>query len=458
MFKKLGTLKVKFSVITFITYLTLVTVVLVACYYRFYLNTLAFYKNQGNEILDLAMENIKVNNLSKYLTDRYNPGEYDWTQGKLNQYEKHFRDIYALYVYQISEQDESAIQLFGTNTAHGSADACGSRVPLKKGLAEHIDLLRQGLMVEPIIDNTPDGYLMTCSRPLIDSNGKCQGYLFVDFNLTSVRQANTHFVLGLFLLAFTLMCVIFTMGMKAVADRITKPLEKMYLCLSGFRYASDKDREDNIKRLKELNIHTNTEIQSLYEALVANTEESYNYMHEYRRATEQLDVATEKAYTDVLTGYYNKTAYEDKMAEYQQMMNDHELLCLSIVMLDINNLKYVNDTFGHERGDQYIKNCCGILSKFCGKAPVYRIGGDEFVIFLAGNDYENRKRIYDSMIEAFRVSQSDMEKQPWERCSASIGISDCLPGDTDIADLFKRADDAMYLAKTEFKAKHGSYR
>ena len=66
-------------------------------------------------------------------------------------------------------------------------------------------------------------------------------------------------------------------------------------------------------------------------------------------------------------------------------------------MADINNLKYVNDTYGHELGDEYIKGCCRIICNIFEESQVYRIGGDEFVVILKDSDYFCRVMLMDDL-------------------------------------------------------------
>lgn len=458
MFKKLGTLKVKFSVITFFTYLLLILVILTATFVRFSRYMLSSYEKLGGEILAMAVEEIPMDSIPGFLSGDYDRAEYDGILAKLDRYPQHFREVYYLYALRINDDGRTGTVIFDAAVEHDGRQSLGDEYLLEKPLVDRMDVLRAGRHLEPFADRSQWGDLLTCSVPMIDSKGTCQGYLLVDFDLTAARRDNLRFTLGVFLLIFLLMCAIFCMGMKTVAERITKPIEKMYLCLSGFRYASDRDREENVRRLKGLNIHTNHEIQSLYEALVATTEDSYRYLHEFRTATEQLDIANEKAYFDLLTGFHSINAYEDRMAECQQRLDAGETLPIAFIMVDINDLKYINDTFGHEKGDRYIQGCCQFISDLCGRSSTFRVGGDEFVIVLEGEDYAHRKEIFDGLTARFVGSCHDESKEPWERCSASVGMSDCLPQDKNIAEVLKRADAAMYRAKADFKAENGSYR
>ena len=98
----------------------------------------------------------------------------------------------------------------------------------------------------------------------------------------------------------------------------------------------------------------------------------------------------ELATTDILTGIYNRTAFTKWEAEYQENFSN-----TSIVLCDLNNLKYYNDNYGHEIGDKYIIDAAHIIKEaFKDKGQCYRIGGDEFVVTL---HHISASSVYDSI-------------------------------------------------------------
>ncbi len=455
--KVLGSLKVKFSIITFFTYMLLVGSTLFACYRYFYHNMILRYESMGEDILNHASDEINIDHIPGYFSGAYEE-EYAALQKKLDKYVLYYKEIYYLYGYKINRGSEMATVLFDAQTKHDSKDNLGDDYELEYDIVAQMDKLENGKPIDPLIDNTKWGFLLTCSKPLIGSDGKCQGYLFVDFNLTKVKEDDIQFILKLFIIIFFITLVILFFATKTVTERITGPIEKIYLCLKSFKFATNEDREENLERLKGLGIRTNPEIQGLYDTLISTTLESYTYQQEYRVATEKLGVASEMAFKDALTGAGNKNAYENEMKMLQNKMDKKESIELSIFMVDINNLKYVNDTFGHSKGDAYIKGCCNIIKKLCKYSKIYRIGGDEFVVLVRENDYMNRQEIYHGIVENFESAFTNESNHPWERYSAAVGMADFSFEDQALSDTVKRADSAMYKAKSEFKERYGSYR
>jgi diguanylate cyclase (GGDEF)-like protein len=118
-----------------------------------------------------------------------------------------------------------------------------------------------------------------------------------------------------------------------------------------------------------------------------------------------------------------------------------------IVMMDLNYLKQLNDNYGHERGNEAIQKTCGIICDVFKHSPVYRIGGDEFVVIVQDRDYEN----IEALVEQFNRKVNATEGKPWEKISAAIGYAR-YDNDDNVEDVFRRADKEMYDRKKEMKA------
>ena len=458
MLKKLGTLKIKFPLISFFTYFVLVGVLLSACYIRFSDNMIETYEAHGKEILNLAAEDIVIDHIPDYLSGDYDKDEYEATVRKLNLYPRYFDDVFYLYAYQLNGDGANATYLFDAKVDHDDPMELGGNYELEDDIKAQIEKHGAGEPLDTVTDDTEWGYLLTVSKPLLDSNGNFQGYLLVDFDLTRVRAANRLFIFKLFGLVFALMMGVFALGMQAVAVRITTPIEKMYLCLSKFKYATYQDREENLRSLKELDIHSNHEIQSLYEALLTSAESNLRYMDEYRKVSEKLGAINEKAHTDALTGVRNKAAFEEMAMVLLGKMDHEKSPEIAVIMADINNLKCINDKYGHKAGDEYIIGCCRVMSEMCTNSKLYRIGGDEFVIILAGDDYKNRQLLYQMLRSQFIDFYNDETREPWNRYSTSLGLAEYRSTDSGLSDIMKRADEAMYAEKAAFKETYGSYR
>ena len=163
-----------------------------------------------------------------------------------------------------------------------------------------------------------------------------------------------------------------------------------------------------------------------------------------------IDDLNNRAYTDALTGIKNKGA----LAIFTGRLNDlirhggkEKVQEFAFIVLDCNNLKIINDQYGHIQGDIYLRTASNAICKTFTHSPVFRLGGDEFGVLLQQQDYRNRERLlqsFDSKVEEINAAAEN----PWEKIDIARGIAVYQPDlDTDVESVMKRADELMYENK-----------
>ena len=250
------------------------------------------------------------------------------------------------------------------------------------------------------------GRFYSAYSPIYDSNGKVAGIVGVDFNADWFDgMLNSH---------------------KAVVIILTMIVLTIAIALIFLSHAFVIEGEKN-KYLHELE-----------ETLQREQEQE-----------QQLGSARQLAYTDPMTGVKSKHAYLEATTRIDKGIADGSLTEFGVIVFDLNGLKRINDTLGHEVGDRYIKEGCSLIcGKFC-HSPVFRIGGDEFVVLLEGSDYVNRK----SLLESFDSVIDENQRQG--RVVVSTGIDIFEPGkDSCYSDVFERADKKMYERKCRLKERN----
>ena len=124
-----------------------------------------------------------------------------------------------------------------------------------------------------------------------------------------------------------------------------------------------------------------------------------------------------------------------------------DYLPFAFVVCDINDLKKVNDTEGHKAGDDLIKQAAKLLCNIFAHSPVFRIGGDEFAIFLSGNDFMIKEQLIENLKN--EVKENLQRK---EGPVIAVGISEFEIGsDHSVSAVFERADGLMYENKSILK-------
>lgn len=147
---------------------------------------------------------------------------------------------------------------------------------------------------------------------------------------------------------------------------------------------------------------------------------------------------------DKLTGLYSRTYFEEEM----KRLGSGRFAPVGIIICDVDGLKFVNDAFGHDKGDALLKTAAGILEKsFRTSDVVARIGGDEFAVLLPFSTkgvVERACQRIEESIAAYNQSNTDRTDFP---LSVSIGYAVSADKSVDITELFREADNDMYRQK-----------
>lgn len=155
--------------------------------------------------------------------------------------------------------------------------------------------------------------------------------------------------------------------------------------------------------------------------------------------------------TDMQTGLYNTRHFYDTVPE---LIKRYKTSGRSLVLLimDIDDFKMVNDTYGHLEGDRLIERLGNfIIDHFSGDCLSYRYGGEEFVVVLGDTSVDEAVEKAESFRQQFSQLAFDNEGQTYSK-TISIGLSALEPGD-DTKSLLQKADQAMYDAKSTGKNK-----
>ena len=170
-----------------------------------------------------------------------------------------------------------------------------------------------------------------------------------------------------------------------------------------------------------------------------------NFMAARRREAmleSELGDAMRIGLTDSLTGVKNKNAYLQWEKKINRQIESGEEEPFAVVVCDLNNLKKVNDKFGHKTGDECIRRACAHICGVYDHSPVFRYGGDEFVILLLGEDYANREHLLKRVMELPRGDAPETD------ISIAAGMCEYQKGQAKtLSNVFEKADEAMYRQK-----------
>ena len=251
-----------------------------------------------------------------------------------------------------------------------------------------------------------------------------------------------HYAIVLFMIVVGIIIIIEIIVVNHAVSSITYPME---LLGQDMKIISEGDMNYRAK------VYRNDEIGDITSRLNEMVDRLNITMRELMNTQQHADAMSRLATRDALTGIRNKTAYDNQIRLLQESFNsgNHEF---GFVMVDLNNLKTINDSYGHDKGDIAIKKCCRLICETFTHSPVFRIGGDEFVIVLRESDYRNIDVLLTQFKKKVSILKDNIRLQPWERVSAAIGYALYDDEqDTSVQSVLARADQEMYKNKKKMK-------
>ncbi len=163
-----------------------------------------------------------------------------------------------------------------------------------------------------------------------------------------------------------------------------------------------------------------------------------------RRQAEELRIL---AATDPLTGLWNRRSFLEK-AEHEVQRARRYGRALSVVMVDIDFFKKVNDTHGHDGGDAVLRRFSQVLKSGVRQSDVVgRWGGEEFVLLLPETDIAAAGAVADTLRRQVAAAPADLPDGATLAITASFGVSTLSGEGDEVTDMLRRADEALYEAK-----------
>lgn len=302
------------------------------------------------------------------------------------------------------------------------------------------------------------GYAYTACKPLKTSDGETIALICADLQIDELRGSICYYVTSTVILAVVTGALFGMVTFLWIRRDVTGPVVALEKRARQFAEKSHGKKDPDQLIFDAPDIRTQNEVESLSDAITQMSKDMKTYVEDILLAEERAKSAEREAegmsrlaYQDALTHMKSKAAYDVKAAELERQIACRQAR-FAIVMVDLNSLKKINDTFGHDAGNKYIIGSCGIIGDVYKHSPIYRVGGDEFVVVLQGRDYDRRGELLDMLKDRFRSAGAVPEREPWERYSAAVGMAEySAAGHDTVKQVFRRADERMYENKKEMK-------
>ena len=399
-----------------------------------------------------------------YLEEKGLWDQYSTTRDKLDRYLEGMSAIKYLYIIAAGDRDA----LYDMYLIDDSENPV-----YETGYYEERELELRGVdfstRVEPSISTGDWGWLCSAYAPVYDSQGNVVCQVGCDFGMDEVMAERNRALLYIILAAVLFTIVVLIVAVIFIRKIVIKPINSLSMEMQKFHPSKNVSYEE--AGVANLQIKSHDEIHELYEGVRNMEINIIDYLNDMdalqkdkeraeegiRTLDEEIGHIREEVNRDTLTQVGSKAAYIKRVEALNRELANG-LTDLGIVMVDMNDLKMINDKYGHKMGDLYIQGCCHMICETFTHSSVYRIGGDEFVVILMGIDYNERYERVKNLKNSYIETQSNQDVEPWERYSAAVGMAEHASDDLTIDLIFKRADKAMYADKQQYKMNYGSYR
>ena len=301
----------------------------------------------------------------------------------------------------------------------------------------------------PVADRWGNFY--SAFSPIFDSEGRVAGVVGLDFGAEWYDMQIRQHTLSIGIIS--VLSVLFGAAvMVLITNKLSLKFRELEQHLSDLAKNVDELTEEIISNpgYKEIigepasteATETDGNYEDEMEALGAKIE---SMQHELERYLRYVHV---KAYTDSLTGVGNTNRYQDELKRLNGQIGSGEADFFAVVF-DIDNLKIVNDEYGHACGDRIIRGAGTAIADAFGLERTFRIGGDEFIaipLSITEEEVNEKLRKIEAKIAAFNAAPDHPEAE----LSLSMGAAAYRPGvDSCFRDVFVRSDETMYAAKGE---------
>lgn len=289
------------------------------------------------------------------------------------------------------------------------------------------------------------------------ANGKAEGFLISNYRYNSIsRLCSQYHLVALDTakdLDFRFAVKKGDMELYSIVAKTTNIVPTSYVHASLTKYFSEEGKMtvwELICDNKAIVIFLITLIISMLWLIVVQNR-LIRAKNEAKKHSMKVRELSHRVFVDALTSVRNKGGYDDYILHLKERIKKKNVVEFGICMFDCDNLKVINDKYGHEKGDVYLKTAAKAICEVFQHSPVFRIGGDEFTLILLNEDFKNRTEL----INLFKVNcntVNEQAKNDWEQIHISIGcaISE-LSNMASVDDVLRKADQLMYENKRKRK-------
>ena len=301
--------------------------------------------------------------------------------------------------------------------------------------------------------NNSYGHTYCCYTPLI-INGQKMGLIATEIEVDRVNKE----ILEDTLKQIAIIALIYLVATFAIIEVISRTVTERIERLAGFIREYTKSRVSQIADNIDESNKGNDEITDLAAAFSNMIREVEKQIKSLQYASQELSdtkaqvrKASGQGYKDMLTGIRNRNAFDEE-AKKLALDIQNEKTKFGLAVVNMNGIKAINEEYGYDNGNHAIRKLCFIVCHVFEHSPVFKVGGDEFMIVLKGEDLQNCDKLIAEFNDRLKKLSEDSALKPWEKVSAAIGMAYYEKDkDLSVEDLAERAAKEMRRNKADMK-------
>ncbi len=378
--------------------------------------------NLGRSATDFAETIIDADDAKNYLTTRVTDNNYDTTLQYIKSYEAKNPNIKRISL--VSYSNSSGYYIYDTED-----NPLGTKIEYNS----YTSSIKAELINGRNQWNTSSGNSLFLYRPIRTLDDKLAGYIIVEIN--SKFKQNYLLIASISFGCMFILEMIFVFFLSRFMNKeIFIPIKN--LSRTALDFTASVSNKNEIKTTELFTINKDNEVGYLGNAI-------QKMITDINSSTEDLSKAIYEATHDAMTQVFNKRHYNNTVSTFQNFS------AICIIFFDVNNLKLMNDTLGHEHGDYVIKQAAEYIKRVTeDKHLCFRIGGDEFLVVMNDPSYYEIDRIIDTIEKDAPYILSPEEDSI--KCALSYGYA-YAKGEYSYDELFTEAEENMYKKKSELK-------
>lgn len=397
------------------------------CYFCVHAINRQHYEQISYAAADFTEILIDADDAKDFLTTRKVNESYEETLQKLEKYRENSENIRRISL--VSFSNSVGYYIYDTDSTQGQS------LGKKLNYDSYTSSVKSELINGRNEWQQKTGQCIYTYRPIRTIDDKLAGYIIIE---TSIADRRLYFIaLGVSLILVLLLsggcCLLLTHFINKEVFQPIRSFSKTALEFTGSVSSSgDMNLSDLFKTNKDNEIgHLGNAIKKM--------------ISDINNSTENLSNAIYEATHDGMTQVYNKRHYNNMYSNFKKCAS------LCVIYFDVNNLKLMNDTQGHDRGDYVIKQAAEYIRNFTGESALcFRMGGDEFLLILSECSFRDMDQVIEQLEQDSPIllsAESDVVT-----CALSYGYA-YAKGSFSYEQLLAEAEENMYKKKAELKEK-----